>query len=95
MEQVWNLPGAARPGYVQRLGRAVLFLCLLGGGVVVTTGFPFQVKEAQMLWTILAILVILWVLGFSFHVAGSFIHVLLVIAVVILAFNLISGRRTV
>jgi YihY family inner membrane protein len=38
MEQVWNLPGPARPGYVQRLGRAMLFLCLLGGGVIVTTG---------------------------------------------------------
>jgi len=37
MEQVWNLPGPARPGYVQRLGRAGLFLCLLGGGVIVTT----------------------------------------------------------
>ena len=38
MQQVWNLPGPARPGYVQRLGRSVLFLCLLGGGVIVTTG---------------------------------------------------------
>ncbi len=38
MGQVWNLPGPARPGYVQRLGRAGLFLCLLGGGVIVTTG---------------------------------------------------------
>ena len=38
MEQVWNLPGPARPGYLQRLGRSVLFLCLLGGGVIVTTG---------------------------------------------------------
>jgi YihY family inner membrane protein len=38
MEQVWNLPGPARPGYVQRLGRAGLFLGLLGGGVIVTTG---------------------------------------------------------
>ena len=38
MEQVWNLPGPARPSFVQRLGRAGLFLCLLGGGVVVTTG---------------------------------------------------------
>jgi YihY family inner membrane protein len=37
MGQVWNLPGPARPGYVQRLGRAGLFLCLLGGGVIVTT----------------------------------------------------------
>jgi YihY family inner membrane protein len=38
MEQVWNLPGPARPGYVQRLGRAVAFLAVLGFGVVVTTG---------------------------------------------------------
>jgi uncharacterized BrkB/YihY/UPF0761 family membrane protein len=38
MEQVWNLPGPARPGYVQRLGRAMLFLALLSGGVIVTTG---------------------------------------------------------
>jgi YihY family inner membrane protein len=37
MEQVWNLPGPDRPGYAQRLGRAGLFLCLLGGGVLVTT----------------------------------------------------------
>jgi YihY family inner membrane protein len=37
MAQVWNLPGPARPGYVQRLGRAMLFITLLGGGVVVTT----------------------------------------------------------
>jgi YihY family inner membrane protein len=37
MEQVWNLPGPARPGYVPRLGRALLFLGVLGAGVVVTT----------------------------------------------------------
>jgi YihY family inner membrane protein len=37
MEQVWNLPGPARPGYMPRLGRALLFLCLLGGDVIVTT----------------------------------------------------------
>ncbi len=37
MEQVWNLPGPARPGYVPRLGRAVLFLGLLGAGVIATT----------------------------------------------------------
>ncbi len=38
MNQVWNLPGPARPGYAQRLGRALLFLGLLGAGVIVTTG---------------------------------------------------------
>ena len=46
-----------------------------------------------MLWTIFVILLILWILGFSFHVAGYFIHILLVIAVVVLIINLISGRR--
>jgi hypothetical protein len=47
-----------------------------------------------MLWTIFVILLILWLLGFSFHIAGGLIHVLLVIAVIVLIFNLISGRRS-
>ncbi len=42
MAQVWNLPGPARPGYLPRLGRAMLFLGLLGAGVVVTTGLAGQ-----------------------------------------------------
>ena len=37
MEQVWNLPGPDRPGFVQRLGRAGQFLLLLGVGVLATT----------------------------------------------------------
>jgi YihY family inner membrane protein len=37
MAQVWNLPGPARPGYVPRLGRSALFLCVLGLGVIITT----------------------------------------------------------
>jgi hypothetical protein len=49
----------------------------------------------NMLWTIFAILLILWLLGFSFHVAGSLIHLLLVAAVIVLIVNLITGRRTV
>lgn len=36
MEQVWNLPGPERPGYLPRLGRAVLFLAVLGTGVITT-----------------------------------------------------------
>lgn len=48
-----------------------------------------------MLWTIFVILLVMWLLGFSFHIAGSLIHLLLVIAVVILLFNLFSGRRRV
>ena len=48
-----------------------------------------------MLWTIFVILVVLWLLGFSFHIAGGLIHLLLVVAVVVLIFNLVSGRRGV
>ena len=48
-----------------------------------------------MLWTIFAIILVLWLLGFSFHVAGSIIHLLLVVAVIVLIFNLITGRRAV
>lgn len=47
-----------------------------------------------MLWTVFVILLLLWILGFSFHVAGSLIHLLLVVAVVVLLINLITGRRT-
>jgi hypothetical protein len=46
-----------------------------------------------MLWTIFVILVILWLLGFSFSFGGSLIHVLLVIAVIVLVYNLLTGRR--
>jgi hypothetical protein len=46
-----------------------------------------------MLWAIFVILLVLWLLGFTMHIAGSFIHILLVIAVVVLVINLISGRR--
>ena len=52
-------------------------------------------QVTNMLWTIFAILLILWLLGWSFHIAGSLIHVLLVIAVVVAVINLITGRRTV
>ncbi len=46
-----------------------------------------------MLYTIVVVLVVLWLLGFIAHIGGGLIHLLLVIAVVILIFNLISGRR--
>ena len=49
-----------------------------------------------MLWTLAVILVILWALGFGvFHVAGGLIHLLLVIAVVVVLFRIITGRRPV
>ncbi len=46
-----------------------------------------------MLWTILVILFVLWLLGFSLHVGGSLIHLLLVIALVVFVVNLLTGRR--
>lgn len=46
-----------------------------------------------MLWTVVAVFLILWLLGFSFSVGGSLIHLLLVLAVVVLLFNVITGRR--
>jgi Family of unknown function (DUF5670) len=52
-------------------------------------------KEINMLWTIFVVLLILWLLGFSLHVAGGLIHLLLVVALVILVINLVSGRRVV
>ena len=46
-----------------------------------------------MLWTIAVILVILWILGWLvFHVAGGLIHILIVIAVIIVIYRLVSGR---
>jgi hypothetical protein len=47
-----------------------------------------------VLWTIFVVLLILWLLGFSLHVAGGLIHLLLVVALVVLVINLLSGRRT-
>jgi hypothetical protein len=47
-----------------------------------------------MLWTIVVLLLIFWLLGFAFDVAGGIIHVLLVIALVLFVVNLITGRRT-
>lgn len=46
-----------------------------------------------MLWTIFVILVILWLLGFSLNVGGGLIHILLVIALIVLIYNLIMRRR--
>jgi hypothetical protein len=46
-----------------------------------------------MLWTVVAILLLMWLLGFSFHVAGGLVHLLLVIAVVVIVINLLTGRR--
>jgi hypothetical protein len=50
----------------------------------------------QMRWTIFVILLVLWLLGFvTAYTFGGFIHVLLLIAVVVLVFQLLAGRRSI
>lgn len=46
-----------------------------------------------MLWTVVVVLLVLWLLGFTMNVAGGLIHALLVIALVVIVFRLLSGRR--
>lgn len=46
------------------------------------------------LWTIITILFVLWLLGFALHIGGGLIHLLLVVAVIMFLFNIITGRRT-
>ena len=48
-----------------------------------------------MLWTILVILLVLWLVGLLGHIGGPMIHILLVMAIAILVFNLMSRRRVV
>ncbi len=48
-----------------------------------------------MLWTIFVILLILWLAGFAFHVAGGLIHLLLVAALIVGLIQLFTGRRVV
>jgi uncharacterized protein DUF5670 len=48
-----------------------------------------------MLWTLLVVLLVLWLLGFVTNVVGGLIHLLLVAAIIVLAYNFLSGRRTV
>lgn len=48
-----------------------------------------------MIWTVFAVLFVLWLLGFSFHVGGGLVHLLLVVALIVVVVNLLSGRRAV
>ena len=48
-----------------------------------------------MLWTIAVILLVLWLLGLTLKIASGLIHILLVIALIIIVFRLVSGRRVV
>jgi len=67
--------------------------------VALSTGaensFSLKKEISIMLWTILVILLVLWLIGLLSHVGGGLIHLLLVVAVVILVINLVTGRRAV
>jgi len=46
-----------------------------------------------MLWTVLLVVLVMWALGFGFGVAGNLVHLLLIVALVVLAVRLLQGRR--
>jgi len=50
---------------------------------------------ANLLWTVIVVLFVLWLLGFLLHIGGGLIHLLLVIALIALVINLVTGRRPV
>jgi hypothetical protein len=47
---------------------------------------------AGIIWTIIVVLFVLWVLGFAIHIGGSLIHLLLVVALILLVYNIVTGR---
>ena len=55
----------------------------------------YQMSLANILWTVLVIVVVLWLLGFVLNVGGGLIHVLLIVALIIVLYNLLTGRRTI
>jgi hypothetical protein len=72
--------------------RAALHISLRTGGSKAGN----RLGERNMLWTITIILFILWVVGLvSSYTLGGWIHILLVLAIIVLIFNLMSGRRAV
>lgn len=54
-----------------------------------------EIEMANLLWTIIVVLFVLWLLGFAVHVGGGLIHLLLVVALILVVFNLLTrGRAT-
>lgn len=48
---------------------------------------------ANLLWLIAIVLIVLWLLGFAFKIGGGIIHILLVIAVIVVIYRLVTGRK--
>jgi hypothetical protein len=92
-----SLPGRGRrgPTAVSRINLAIE----QSGSVLENTNWQNrdslrEEKETNVLWTIFVVVLILWLLGFSLHIAGGLIHLLLVVALVVLVLNLVGGRRS-
>ena len=66
-----------------------------GLSAVPSLGTEFEWGVKTMLWTVFVILLVLWLLGLLTNVGGGLVHLLLVVAAIVLIFNLFSGRRTV
>lgn len=49
----------------------------------------------NLIWTVAVVLVLLWLLGFSINIGGSLIHLLLVLALIAVIYNLLIGRRVI
>ena len=47
---------------------------------------------AGILWAVISVLFVLWIIGFALHIGGGLIHLLLVVAVVVLIYNIVTGR---
>jgi hypothetical protein len=68
---------------------------MAAGRLAATPRGTEQGEENSMLWTIIAILLVLWLLGLIGNIGGGLIWLLLVIAAIVLVFQLLSGRRAV
>ncbi len=47
----------------------------------------------RILWSVVVVLVVLWLIGFLAHIAGGFVHLLLIVALLVLLYNLFAGSR--
>jgi hypothetical protein len=60
--------------------------------LISSTSNAEEIHMAGILWFLIVLMVIFWALGFAFHVGGGLIHLLLVIALIALVFNIVTGR---
>jgi len=48
----------------------------------------------RILWGVIVVLFVLWIIGFAFKIAGNLIHIVLVVALIVLVYNLVMGSRS-